>query len=103
MERLPSRRAHRRAHARRGGTVQGGECRLDLRVLGGFEVIADGRPVDIGGPQLRIIMARLIVDAGRTVGVGALAEELWSGQPPIDAYRTVRTYVSRLRVALRRA
>jgi DNA-binding SARP family transcriptional activator len=83
--------------------VQGERAELELRVLGGFEVIVDGHRVDIGGPKLRRVMARLVVSAGRTVGVASLVEELWGGHPPADAYRTVRTYVSRLRAVLCRA
>jgi len=35
------------------------------------------------------------------VGVWALVDELWGARPPNGAHRTVRTYVSRLRAALR--
>jgi DNA-binding SARP family transcriptional activator len=80
------------------------ECyNLQWRVLGPFEVTVGGRPVEFGGPQLRAVLARLVAAAGRTVSVGALAMELWADSPPDDAYRTVRTYVSRLRAALCRA
>ncbi len=74
---------------------------LELRVLGPLETVVDGRSVDLGGPQLRCVLARLAVAPGRTVSVGALAAELWGAFPPADAHRTVRTYVSRLRTALR--
>jgi len=83
--------------------VKGDDNVLDLRVLGTFDVLAGGRLVNIGGPQMRRVMARLVVGTGWTVGVGTLAEELWGAHPPADAYRTVRTYVSRLRAALRQA
>ncbi|MDJ0347300.1 AfsR/SARP family transcriptional regulator [Streptomyces sp. H10-C2] len=76
---------------------------LELRVLGPFEAAANGRTVDLGGPQLRGVLARLAVVPGRTVSVGTLVAELWGERPPEDAHRTVRTYVSRLRAALRRA
>jgi DNA-binding SARP family transcriptional activator len=73
---------------------------LELRVLGPFETIVNGRFVDLGGPQLRGVLARLVVVPGRTVSVGALVAELWGVRPPPDAHRTVRTYVSRLRTGL---
>jgi DNA-binding SARP family transcriptional activator len=75
---------------------------LELRVLGPFEIVAGGRPVDVGGPRVRAVLARLAAAPGRTVGVGALVSELWGDDPPADAHRTVRTYVSRVRAALRR-
>ena len=81
----------------------GEKAGLELRVLGPFEASADGRRVDLGGPQLRGALARLLVDVGRTVSVRALVHELWGECPPLDASRTVRTYMSRLRTALRRA
>ncbi|MFB4295071.1 BTAD domain-containing putative transcriptional regulator [Actinomadura sp. NTSP31] len=76
---------------------------LELRVLGPFEAVAGGRLVGLGGPRIRGVLARLAVVPGRTVSVAALVAELWGPRPPEDAYRTVRTYVSRLRAALRPA
>jgi DNA-binding SARP family transcriptional activator len=54
----------------------------------------------LGGPQVRGVLARLLVDVGRTVSVAALVDELWGERAPGDAHRTVRTYVSRLRRAM---
>jgi len=76
---------------------------LQWHVLGPFEVTADGCPVDLGGPQLRSVLARLVVVPGRTVSVAALAAELWSEGAPAHAHRTVRTYLSKVRATLRRA
>lgn len=84
-----------------GAKVTSETVALELRVLGPLETVVNGRSVDLGGPQLRCVLARLAVVPGRTVSVGALAAELWGGRPPADAHRTVRTYVSRLRTALR--
>jgi len=74
---------------------------LELRVLGPLEAAVQGRPVHLGGPQPQGVLARLAVAPGRTVSVWALVDELWGARPPKDAHRTVRTYVSRLRAALR--
>ncbi|HET6214185.1 MAG TPA: BTAD domain-containing putative transcriptional regulator [Micromonosporaceae bacterium] len=73
---------------------------LEFRVLGPFEASCAGRPLNLGGPQLRSLLARLLMDAGRPVSVPALVETLWADQAPADAERTVRTYVSRLRKAM---
>ncbi|GHJ43080.1 SARP family transcriptional regulator [Catellatospora sp. TT07R-123] len=73
---------------------------LPFRVLGPLEVSHDGQPVQVGGPNIRTVLARLLAQAGRTVSVAALAREVWADDAPADAERTIRTYVSRLRSAL---
>ncbi|MGW5722049.1 tetratricopeptide repeat protein [Amycolatopsis sp. NPDC003865] len=73
---------------------------IDIRVLGPFEVEAGGSPLDPGGPRLRATLALLAAYAGRPVSVSLLVSQLWGPEPPPDAERTVRTYVSRLRRAL---
>ncbi|MDQ1655915.1 MAG: hypothetical protein QOD41_998 [Cryptosporangiaceae bacterium] len=83
------------------GTGESLEHRLEFRVLGRLEIIQDGRPVHVSGVQPRNVLARLLVDAGHRVSVSALVEELWGEHGPADADRTARTYVSRLRAALR--
>ncbi len=74
--------------------------RLIFSVLGPLALARGGRPLHVGGPQLRIMLARLLVDAGRRVSVGALVDELWGERTPPDADRTARTYISRLRRAM---
>lgn len=76
------------------------EEHLEIAVLGPLEVTVAGRPVAVGGPRLRTVLARLLVDAGTPVSLAALVRELWGDHPPQDAERTARTYVSRLRAAL---
>jgi DNA-binding SARP family transcriptional activator len=73
---------------------------VDFRVLGPLEVEVDGLLLDIGGPQLKVILALLLASAGRVVSVAAFVDGLWGQHAPQDADRTVRTYVSRLRKAL---
>jgi DNA-binding SARP family transcriptional activator len=72
----------------------------EIRVLGTFEVVVDGRVVDVGGPRLLTVLAVLVAAGGRTVSLSALVEQLWGERQPPDAGRTARTYVSRLRKAL---
>ncbi|MFJ1806793.1 MULTISPECIES: BTAD domain-containing putative transcriptional regulator [unclassified Streptomyces] len=76
---------------------------LELRVLGPLEAVVHGRPVALGGPQPRGVLAQLAAVPGRTVSMWVLVDELWGARPPEGAHRTVRTYVSRLRAALRHA
>ena len=73
---------------------------IDLRVLGPFEAEAGGVLLDPGGPRLRAMLALLAAYAGRPVSVPVFVSELWGPEPPPDAGRTVRTYVSRLRRAV---
>jgi DNA-binding SARP family transcriptional activator len=69
-----------------------------LEVTVGDRVFAE-----LGGPQLRVVLALLTANAGRAVSVAALMEGLWGTRAPSDAARTTRTYVSRLRKTLLRA
>ncbi|MEU0796214.1 tetratricopeptide repeat protein [Amycolatopsis sp. NPDC005961] len=73
---------------------------IEVRVLGPFEVEGGGTPLDPGGPRLRAMLALLAAHAGRPVSVPMFVSQLWGPEPPPDAGRTVRTYVSRLRRAL---
>ena len=70
-------------------------------VLGPLEVVNDsGGPVDIGGPQPRVVLAALIAAAGRPISPDALTEALWGDRPPASASSTLHSYISRLRRAL---
>src|SRR5256885_527514 len=71
-----------------------------FRVLGPFEVEAGGRPVALNAPKLRGLLALLVSQHGQAVSVARLVECLWGTDPPPDAERTVRAYVSRLRGTL---
>lgn len=61
----------------------------------------DGTPIDIGGVRLRMLLARLALDAGRAVSAEALVSGLWGEEPPADAANALQSLVSRLRKALR--
>jgi DNA-binding SARP family transcriptional activator len=74
-----------------------------IRVLGPFEVEAGNRVLDLGGPRPRTVLALLVAGAGRVVSLPALMDGVWGKHTPPDADRTVRSYVSRLRKALRPA
>ncbi|GGM06992.1 BTAD domain-containing putative transcriptional regulator [Nakamurella endophytica] len=75
--------------------------RLRFRVLGPLEVRrADGSPVDLGGPQPRLVLMRLLLAQGRVVGTDALMDALWGAEHPGTAQGTLQSYISRLRRAL---
>jgi DNA-binding SARP family transcriptional activator/tetratricopeptide (TPR) repeat protein len=73
---------------------------MQYRILGPVEAIDDGTHVDLGGPLERALVARLLLDAGRTVPVDRLIEDLWPGEPPGSALNSIRVRISRLRKAL---
>jgi DNA-binding SARP family transcriptional activator len=77
-----------------------GRDEVHLRVLGPLEVGVGDRPIGLGGPRIRTLVALLAANAGRVMSVGALADALWGMDAPLRAHRTVLTYVSRLRRAL---
>jgi DNA-binding SARP family transcriptional activator/WD40 repeat protein len=71
-------------------------------VLGPLEVVADsGDSLPIAGSKERTVLAFLLARGGRVVSVDDLIEELWGEHPPRTAEKTVGSYVSRLRRALR--
>ncbi|MBW4722096.1 BTAD domain-containing putative transcriptional regulator [Saccharothrix obliqua] len=60
----------------------------------------DGTEVPVGGPRLRALLAVLLVDAGRVVGVDRLVDSLYGDRPPAGAVNAVQSLVSRLRSVL---
>ncbi|MEV6008160.1 BTAD domain-containing putative transcriptional regulator [Streptomyces sp. NPDC051976] len=60
----------------------------------------DGAPVALGGARLRMLLARLALEAGRTVSVDGLVDGLWGEDPPSGAANALQALVSRLRKAL---
>jgi hypothetical protein len=51
------------------------------------EVLADGRPVAIGGPKPPSLLVLLLLNAGRAVPSGQVIEALWGGRPPLSGRR----------------
>ena len=75
-------------------------AKLDLRLLGPVEAFVDGSPAHLGGPKQRAVLALLLLDAGRSVSLERLVDEVWGERPPRTARSVVQTYVSELRAAL---
>ncbi|MBB4985927.1 ATP-binding protein [Streptomyces nymphaeiformis] len=62
---------------------------------------ATGAPVPaVGGPKVRALLARLLLDAGRTVPVERLVDGLYGDEPPAGAQGALQAQVSRLRRTL---
>jgi YVTN family beta-propeller protein len=73
---------------------------MELRLLGPLEVLADGRRVPVARGREGALLAMLAINARRPVAVDRLVEDLWEGEPPEHAAKSVQIYVSRLRKAL---
>jgi DNA-binding SARP family transcriptional activator len=81
-----------------GGRVRA--ARFEFKLLGPLEVCAGGCPVPIRAAKQRVVLASLLVDAGRVVAVDQLITRLWDNAVPDGAQGTLRSYVMRLRQAL---
>ncbi|MEU7411480.1 BTAD domain-containing putative transcriptional regulator [Streptomyces sp. NPDC042638] len=57
-------------------------------------------PTAVSGTRLRMLCARLALEAGRVVSVDALVDGLWGEEPPAEAGNALQSLVSRLRRAL---
>ncbi|MBE2316932.1 alpha/beta fold hydrolase [Solirubrobacter sp. CPCC 204708] len=74
---------------------------MDFRLLGPLEVIdGGGVPLKLGGRKPRALLARLALEAGKTVSVEQLVDDLWGEEVPESAVKMVHIHVSALRKAL---
>ena len=73
---------------------------LEFGILGPFEVVENGRPVALGGPRQRALLAILLVHRGEAVSSDRLIDRLWDERPPATATKTLHAYISHLRKAL---
>ncbi|WP_250028261.1 AfsR/SARP family transcriptional regulator [Paractinoplanes maris] len=73
---------------------------MRYRILGPLSVTVDGRDVAITASRDRIVLAMLLLHAGRVLGVGTLADAVWGADPPATARGQLQTCVSRLRRSL---
>ncbi|MFF2852344.1 BTAD domain-containing putative transcriptional regulator [Streptomyces sp. NPDC058001] len=71
-----------------------------FRALGPVQVWRGGAPLDLGPPQRRVLLLRLLIEEGRPVTVADLSQCLWKDNPPTGAISSVRAHVSRLRSVL---
>jgi DNA-binding SARP family transcriptional activator len=73
---------------------------MDFRVLGPLEVVDGDRPVDLGGPRQRALLAILLTRANQVVPRDTLIDALFGEEPREAARNLLQVYVSRLRKAL---
>ncbi|WP_180687472.1 AfsR/SARP family transcriptional regulator [Streptomyces gossypiisoli] len=51
----------------------------------------------VGSPKARVLLAALLLEAGRVVPVASLKDALWGGAPPPSAHASLHNHVARLR------
>src|SRR5215207_4441848 len=71
--------------------------RMEFRLLGRIEVAGPSPSSSPPGAKERAILARLLLDAGRTVPADALLEAAWEGVPRDVAARSLAVRVANLR------
>jgi YVTN family beta-propeller protein len=78
----------------------GGPDVIEFRVLGPLQVVEQGRPLALGGPRQRALLAILLVHRGEPVSSDRLIDALWGERAPASAIKIVQGYVSSLRKVL---
>lgn len=71
-----------------------------LCVLGPFRVQYGGDVQPVSAAKHRILLATLLMNAGRVVSGDVLADTIWDGAPPPSARVTIRGNVKQLRQKL---
>src|SRR6202046_1128054 len=74
--------------------------RMDFCLLGPLTVWREGTPVPVPPGKQRVVLAALLLSAGRVVTADELAEMLWGAALPPSAQGTLRNHLRRLRQAL---
>jgi DNA-binding SARP family transcriptional activator/tetratricopeptide (TPR) repeat protein len=69
-------------------------------LLGPLLVRREGIAVPVPAGKQQVLLAALLLNANRPVGVGQLAETLWGSKPPPSARQSLQNHVMRLRRCL---
>ncbi|MFD2468966.1 AfsR/SARP family transcriptional regulator [Amycolatopsis silviterrae] len=73
---------------------------LEFRVLGEVGATADGEVLAAGHARQRLVLAALLLDAGRVVPADQLVTRVWGEHPPSRVANALQTYIARLRRVL---
>jgi YVTN family beta-propeller protein len=73
---------------------------VKFRILGPFEVLANGRPLPLGPAKEQALLAILLLHRNERASFDRLADLLWDESPPESAPKMIQIYVSRLRRTL---
>ncbi len=72
-------------------------ARLRFGLLGPLLVSVDARPVVLGTPKQRAVLAMLLISRNRAVGTESLIDATWDESPAPAARTSIHSYVSNLR------
>jgi DNA-binding SARP family transcriptional activator len=73
---------------------------LRFCLLGPVQVLVHERPVPMGGPGMRGVLAMLLLEPNQVVPLDRIVDVLWAHEPPASARTMVQGYVSGLRQRL---
>ena len=62
-----------------------------------MEATLDGRPLDLGRPKQRVVLAAMLVSANRVVSLDRFAEVLWPAAPAATSMGSLPVYIANLR------
>src|SRR5829696_3939940 len=79
------------------------ERSLRFGLLGPLQIVVDGNPLALGTPKQRAVLAALLIERNRPVGIDTLANAAWQDATPARAQASIHTYVSNLRRLLSNA
>jgi DNA-binding SARP family transcriptional activator/streptogramin lyase len=73
---------------------------MEFRILGPFELVENGRPINVAGGRQRALLALLLVHANEVVASDHLIDGLWGERPPATAQKVLQNAISQLRRTL---
>src|SRR3954470_16704780 len=71
--------------------------KIGFGVLGPLEATVDGASVPLGTPKQRAVLAVLVMNRNRPVGIDTLITAAWEQWPPSEARASLHSYISNLR------
>ncbi|ONI88276.1 hypothetical protein ALI144C_07510 [Actinosynnema sp. ALI-1.44] len=70
---------------------------MEFRILGPVQAEHEQRLLPLGGTRQRAVLAALLLDAGRVVGIDKLTSAVWGDRPPATVRAQIQICVSALR------
>jgi DNA-binding SARP family transcriptional activator len=73
---------------------------MEFRVLGPLQVVVDDRPLPLGGPQQRAVLAVLLLEANHLISTAQIIRAVWGDPAPEGIIATLHTHIYQLRRVL---
>jgi SARP family transcriptional regulator, regulator of embCAB operon len=74
--------------------------KIGFGLLGPLQMTVDGAAVSLGTPKQRAVLAVLVMNRNRPVGIDSLISAAWEQWPPSEARASLHSYISNLRKLL---